>query len=124
MGLIRKGIMKDYWGQKDGHKIRHHFQLFLHKLVFSSYRQLSVFHRLKKTVQNYKRFKQLHNIVASNFKIFMSQNSRFLLTRVCLVLKVGGQQYKIPQTNTITDVASSCFVYPKARLVVDMNFII
>ena len=82
MGLIRKGSTRNIGKKLIGHKIRHHFQLFLGVIDFFNCRQLFIFHRLRETVQNYKKFRQLFNILVNSFKNTMSQNSRFLLIKV------------------------------------------
>ena len=64
-----------------GHKIHHHFQLFLRVIDFFNSRRLFIFHRLRDAVQNYKKFKQLFNILVNRFKNIMSQNIRFLLMK-------------------------------------------
>ena len=116
MGYVRKGSMKEYWNKLIGHKIHHHFQLFLCAIESFSCRQLFIFHRLGETVQNYKKFKQLFNILVSSFKNIMSLNSRFLLMKVWLVLKVGDLQSNICQTSITTDLDSSCSLYAKVQL--------
>ena len=80
MGLIREGSVKEYWNKTDWSQDTP--QLFLHVIDFLNCRQLFIFHRLRETVQNYKKLKQLFNILVNSFKNIMSQNSRFLLMKV------------------------------------------
>ena len=81
-----------------GHKIHHHFQLFLHLIDSFNCKRLFILHRLREVVQNYQRLKQLFDILVCSFKN-MSQNSRFRLMKIWLVLKVGDQQSNICQTS-------------------------
>ena len=68
--------------------MQHHFQLFL-CVQFFQMQAADHFPQLSKTVQNYKQFKELFNILVNSFENIISQNSKFLLMKVWFVLKVG-----------------------------------
>ena len=83
MGVIRKGSMKEYCNKTGWTQDKPSFSTAIICVIDSfNCRWLFIFHRLRETVQNYKKFKQLFNILVISFKNIMSQNSRFLLMKV------------------------------------------
>ena len=114
--LSGKIIWRNIGTKLIGHKIHHHFQLFLSVINFFNCRRLFIFHRLRDAVQDYKKFKQLFNILVNRFKNIMSQNIRFLLMKSLIGFEGGELQSNICQSSITTDLDPSCSVYAKVQL--------